>query len=43
MHKYSGVNDPDRHSTELLALCKIEARAKVATALPLGSFMHKDF
>jgi hypothetical protein len=43
MHKYSGVNDPDRHSTEPLALCKIEARVKVATTLPSGSFMHEDF
>jgi hypothetical protein len=33
MHKYSSVNDPDRHSTELLTLCKIEARVKVATTL----------
>jgi hypothetical protein len=33
MYKYSGVNDPDRHSSEPLALSNIEARVKVVTAL----------
>ena len=42
MLKYYGVNDLNRHSTEPLALCKIEARVKVTTSLPSGSFMHED-
>jgi hypothetical protein len=42
MHRYSGVNDPDRHSFEPLALSEIEARVKVVTALSSGSFMDED-
>lgn len=33
MYKYSGINDPDHHSYELLALFKIEAQVKVVTEL----------
>jgi hypothetical protein len=43
MHKYYGVNDPDRQSSKPLALSEIEARVKVVTALPLGFFMDEDF
>lgn len=43
MHKYSGINDPDDHSFESLALSEIEARVKVVTTLSLGFLMDEDF
>lgn len=42
MHRYSGVNDLDRHSSEPLALIEIEAWVKVIMTLSLGSFMDED-
>jgi hypothetical protein len=42
MYKYSGINDPDHHSSETLALSEIEAQVKVATALLSGFFMDED-
>jgi hypothetical protein len=42
MHQYSGVDDPDRHSSKHLALTEIEARVKVVTALSSESFMDED-
>lgn len=43
MHKYFGINDLDRHSSEPLTLSEIEARVKVVIALSLGLFMDEDF
>lgn len=43
MHKYSSVNNPDRHSFEPLTMSKIEARVKVITALSSRFFMDEDF
>lgn len=42
MHRYSGVDDPDRQSSMPLALTDIEARVKVVTALSFASFMDED-
>lgn len=42
MHQYSGVDNPDRHSSVPLALMEIEARVRVITTLSSGSFMDKD-
>lgn len=43
MYRYSGINDPNRHSYEPLVLSEIEAQVKVVSALSLGSFMDEDF
>lgn len=42
MYLYSGVNDPDRHSSSPLALMEIEARVRVVTMLSSVSFMDED-
>lgn len=42
MHQYSGVDNPDRHSSVPLALMEIEARVRVITTLSSGSFMDED-
>jgi hypothetical protein len=42
IYEYSGVLDPDRHSTDPLALSKIEARVRVVIALSSGFFMEED-
>jgi hypothetical protein len=43
MHKYSGINNPDCHSSEPFVLSEIEAPVKVVTALSSGFFMDEDF
>jgi hypothetical protein len=42
MHQYSGVNDPDRHSSVPLTLTEIKPRVKVVMALSSRSFMNED-
>lgn len=42
MHQFSGVNDPFCHAFTPLASSEIEARVRVVTALPSGSFMDED-
>lgn len=42
MYKYSGINDPERHSLELLTLTEIEARVKAITVLSSGFLMDEN-
>jgi hypothetical protein len=42
MPQYSGIDDPDLHSSVPLVLIKIEVGVKVVTTLSFGSFMDKN-
>ena len=42
LHKYFGINDPDHHSSEQLALIEIKAQVKAITALSSRTFMDED-